>query len=119
MNLDYPYHFDRSGRTALTDDDDHVRDMIEEFLFTSSGERVMRPEFGSGLLQMMFAPNSPEVGAALQANVQAGLQRWLGDIVEIRDLAVESTDSVLRVRLTYTVRQTNDTRTRVFERSLV
>lgn len=119
MNLDYPYHFDRSGRTAVTDDDDHVRDMIEEFLFTSSGERVMRPEFGSGLLQMLFAPNSPEVAAALQSNVQAGLQRWLGDILEIRDLGVESTDSMLRVRLTYTVRRTNDTRTRIFERSLV
>ena len=119
MNLDYPYHFDRSGRTAVTDDDDHVRDMIEQFLFTSSGERVMRPEFGSGLLQMLFAPNSPEVAAALQANVQAGLQRWLGDVIEIRDLTAESTDSVLRVRLTYTVRRTNETRTRVFERTLI
>lgn len=119
MNVDYPYHFDRSGRTALAGDDDHVRDMIEQFLFTSSGERVMRPEFGSGLLQMVFAPNSPEVAAALQSNVQAGLQRWLGDVIEVRDLNVESTDSVLRVRLVYTVRRTNDTRTRVFERALV
>jgi phage baseplate assembly protein W len=119
MNIDYPYHFDRQGRTALTDDDEHIRDLIEQFLFTSSGERVMRPEFGSGLLQMMFAPNSPEVAAALQFNVQAGLQRWLGDLVEIRDLEVESLESVLRVQLIYTVRRTNESRTRVFERSLV
>jgi len=119
MNIDHPYHFDSGGRTALTDDDDHVRDLIEQYLFTSAGERVMLPEFGSGLLQMIFAPNSPEVAAALQFNVQAGLQRWLGDVIEVRDLSIESVDSQLRVKLVYTVRRTNETRTRVFERSLV
>jgi uncharacterized protein len=119
MNIDYPYHFDPSGRTALTGDDDHVRDMIEQFLFTSSGERVMRPEFGSGLLNMIYAPNSPEVASALQFNVQAGLQRWLGDVIEVRSLEVESVDSVLRVTVVYAIRRSNETRTRVFERSLI
>ena len=65
MNIDFPFHFDNRGRTAATDDDDHIRDMIEEFLFTNPGERVNRPDFGSGLLQMVFAPNSPELAAAL------------------------------------------------------
>jgi uncharacterized protein len=119
MNIDYPYHFDQNGRTALTSDDEHVRDMIEQFLFTSSGERVMRPEFGSGLLNMIYAPNSPEVASALQFNVQAGLQRWLGDVIEIRDLQVESDDGALRVTVVYTIRRTNQKRTRVFERSLI
>lgn len=119
MNIDYPYHFDPGGQTALTGDEDHVRDMIEQFLFTSSGERVMRPEFGSGLQNMVHAPNSTEVGSALQFNVQAGLQRWLGDVIEIRDLEVENIDSVLRVRITYAIRPSNQSRTRVFERSLV
>lgn len=119
MNVDYPYHFDSSGRTALTGDDDHIRDMIEQFLFTSSGERVMIPEFGSGLLNMVHGPNSPEVASALQFNVQAGLQRWLGDVIEVRNLEVESIESVLRVRITYAIRRTDETRTRVFERSLI
>ncbi len=119
MNIDYPYHFDRNGRTAQTGDDEHIRDMIEQFLFTSSGERVMRPEFGSGLLNMIFAPNSPEVASALQFNVQAGLQRWLGDLIEVRDLQVESVDSLLRVTIVYLIRRSNQTRTRVFERSLI
>ena len=71
MNIDYPYHFERNGRTgalsaAPDEDDDPVRDMIEQFLFTSAGERVMRPEFGSGLLQMIFAPNSPDEGSLLR-----------------------------------------------------
>lgn len=119
MNIAYPYHFDPGGRTALSTDEDHIRQMIEQFLFTSSGERVMRPEFGSGLLNMIFAPNSPEVASALQFNVQAGLQRWLGDLIEVRDLQVESEESLLRVRVVYSLRRTNETRTGVFERSLV
>lgn len=119
MNVDHPYGFDTRGRTSLADETDHIEDMIEEFLFTAAGERVMLPEFGSGLLQMLFAPNSPEVAAALQFGVQAGLQRWLGDLIEVRDLTAESDEAALRVRLVYSVRRTQETRTRVFERRLV
>ena len=74
MNIDYPFHFDGRGRTAVADFEDHIRDMIEQFLFTYPGERVNRPDFGSGLLQMVFAPNSPELAAALQLTIQAGLR---------------------------------------------
>ena len=43
MNIDFPFHFDNRGRTAPTGDDDHIRDLIEQLLFTSPGERVNRP----------------------------------------------------------------------------
>jgi hypothetical protein len=119
MNLDYPFHFDGRGRSALAGDDDHICDMIEEFLFTSPGERVNRPDFGSGLLQMVFQPNSPELAAALQQTVQAGLQRWLGDLIEVRDLQVTSEDTKLSVFLQYVVRPTGEARTGVFTRSSV
>ncbi len=119
MNIKYPYGFDLRGRTALADEAEHIEEMVEQFLFTAAGERVMLPEFGSGLMQLIFAPNSPEVAAALQFTVQGGLQRWLGDLIEIRDLNVESQESVLRVRLVYAIRHTQETRTRVFERSLI
>jgi uncharacterized protein len=119
MNIDYPYRFDGRGRTGLTDDDDHIRDMIEQFLFTEPGERVNRPDFGSGLLQLVFAPNSPELAAAVQHIIQAGLQRWLGDVVTIHELAVSSEDATLRVELAYLVTRTEEARTAVFERSAV
>lgn len=118
-SIDYPFHFDSRGRTALTGDDDHICDMIEQFLFTSPGERVNRPDFGSGLLQMIFAPNSPEVAAALQHTVLAGLQRWLGDLIEVRDLAVTSEEATLRVSIQYVVRRTGEAHTGTFERSSV
>jgi len=117
MNIDFPFHFDHRGRTASTDDDDHIRDLIEQFLLTSPGERVNRPEFGSGLLQMVFAPNSPELAATLQFTIQAGLQQWLGDLIEVQQLEVTSEDAQLRITLQYLVRRTQQTRTATFARS--
>ncbi|MEN3335365.1 MAG: uncharacterized protein V7641_4730, partial [Blastocatellia bacterium] len=83
-------------------------------LFTSPGERVNRPSFGSGLLQMVFAPNSPELAAALQFTVQAALQQWLGDLIQVQQLEVTSEDSALRVTLNYAVLRTGEQRTASF-----
>jgi len=116
VNIDFPFHFDERGRTASTDDDDHIRDMIEQLIFTSPGERVNRPDFGSGLLQMVFAPNSPELAAALQFTLQAALDRWLGDVIEVRQLEVTSEDATLSVDIAYTVRRTGETRQATFTR---
>jgi phage baseplate assembly protein W len=110
MNIDYPFHFDHRGRTALTDDDDHIRDMIEQFLFTNTGERVNRPDFGSGILQLVFAPNSPELASTLQFTLQAGLQQWLGDLIEVLKLEVTSLEATIQVEVQYLVRRTQEVR---------
>ena len=118
MNIDFPFRFDKRGRTATTDDGDHIRDMIEEFLFTNPGERVNRPDYGSGLLQMVFAPNSPEIASALQFTIQAGLQRWLGDVIVAQKVEVTSEDSTLRVLVQYVVRSTNQTQSATFTQTV-
>ena len=116
MNIDFPFRFDSRGRTAATGDNDHIRDMIEQLIFTNPGERVNRPEFGSGLLQLVFAPNSPELAATLQFSLQAALQRWLGDLIELQELEVTSEGASLRVLVQYVVRRTGEPRTELFER---
>lgn len=118
MNIDFPFHFDSRGRTAGAGDDDHIRDMIEQLLFTNPGERVNRPDFGSGLLQLVFAPNSPELAATLQFTMQAALQQWLGDVIEVQALEVTSQDSQLRVALQYLVRRTSQTQVAQFTRAV-
>jgi len=118
MNVDFPFHFDNRGRTAETDDDDHIRDMIEQFLFTNSGERVNRPDFGSGLLQLVFAPNSPELAATVQFTIQAGLQRWLSDVILVQKVEVTSEDSTLRAVIQYVVNRTNQTQTITFTQNV-
>ena len=114
MNIAFPFHFDARGRTAPTDDNDHLRDMIEEFLFTNPGERVNRRDFGAGLLQLVFAPNSPELAAALQFTIQAGLQRWLGDLIMVQKVVVTCVDSTLQVLVQYVVKSTGAQQSQTF-----
>jgi hypothetical protein len=118
MNIDFPFHFDARGRTAECDDAAHVRDMLEQLLFTNPGERVNRPEFGSGLMQLIFAPNSPELAAALQFTMRAAVQQWLGDVLDLQGLDVASDDAVLRITVRYALRRTGETRTETIERRL-
>jgi phage baseplate assembly protein W len=108
MNIGFPWGIDGRGRTAATLDNDHVRQMIEQLLFTQAGERVNRPDFGSGVLQLVFAPNSSELASALQFTMQAALHQWLGDVIDVERLDVESEEASLRVSLTYTVRRSNE-----------
>ena len=106
MQIDYPFQFDGRGRTAETTDDDHIRDLIEQVLFTAPGERVNRPTFGCGLAQLVFTPNSDELAAATQYLVHGALQQWLGDLIQVEDVLVENVDVKLRVSVQYVVRRT-------------
>jgi phage baseplate assembly protein W len=107
VNIEYPFRFDPRGRTASVSDERHIRDMIEQLLFTSPGERVNRPDFGSGVMQLVFSPNSPELAAALKFTVQAELQKWLGDLIQVQALQVSSVDATLTIDLRYSIRSTN------------
>ena len=116
MNVDFPYHFDSRGRTAEADYDAHIRDLIEQVLFTAPGERVNRPDFGSGLLRLVFAPNSAEMAATTQYLVQGSLQQFLGDLIQVDAVNVEHEDSTLRVTVRYLVRRTRTVETAEYSR---
>jgi len=116
MNVNFPFSFDGRGRTAETDDDGYIRDLIEQVLFTAPGERVNRPEFGAGLLRLAFAPNSDELATATQFLVQASLQQWLGDLIEVNQIEVQNDDANLFVTVGYTVRRTQERQVAQFNR---
>jgi len=116
MNLDYPFRLDPRGRLAVATDDEHIRDMIEQILFTAPGERVNRPNFGSGVMQLVFAPNSEALAATTQMTVRAALQQWLGDLIEVADVAVTAQDSTLEVRVQYVIRRTGEVQAAQFVR---
>jgi phage baseplate assembly protein W len=117
MNIDFPFQFDARGRTAACDDAAHVRDMLEQLLFTNAGERVNRPEFGSGLLHLVFAANSPELAAALQFTTRAAIQQWLGDVLDLQLLEVTSDNATLSIEIRYATRRTGEVRDVTFVRS--
>jgi phage baseplate assembly protein W len=118
MNIDFPFRFDGCGRTADADADDHIRALIQQVLFTSPGERVNRPDFGSGLMQLVFAPNSDELAAATQFLVQGALQQWLGDLIQVEAVQMESEEATLQVTVQYLVRRTQQRQVARFTRGM-
>ncbi len=118
MQIGYPYHVDGRGRSAGATEDAHIREMIEQVLFTAPGERVNRPDFGTGLLQLVFAPNSPELAAATEFTVQGALQRWLGDVIQVEAVKVKSVESSLEVIVRYRVQRTQEQQVASFSREV-
>jgi uncharacterized protein len=111
MHVDFPWTYDTRGRTAETGLNDHVRDMLELLIFTDAGERVNRPDFGCGLRQLVFSPNSPELAAALQFTMQAAIQRELRDVLSLESLSVTSEEASLHVVVNYIVLRTGEAAT--------
>lgn len=114
MNLNFPFKFDGRGRTQEATLQDYVKQLVEQVLFTSPGERVNLPDFGSGLLQLTFAPNSVEMAASTQFTVQAALQKWLGSHVKVQSVVASAQDAVLTVTVTYTPVNTEVTQVQTF-----
>lgn len=102
MDINFPYQVAINGRTATTDRAEHIRDLIKQVLFTSPGERVNRPTFGSGLNQLVFEPNNAELISTVQFLVNGALQQWLSEIIEVGDVNIEVTDSSLSIHINYT-----------------
>jgi phage baseplate assembly protein W len=118
MNITFPFRVDGRGRTATTDDDEHIREMIEQLLFTNPGERVNRPDLGSGLLQTVFQPNSVALAAALQFTLQGALQQALGDLIQLQGVQVDASDSTLTVTVEYLVRRRQQAQTAQFTQEI-
>ena len=117
-NVDFPYHVDGRGRTADTGADDHLRDLIEQVLFTAPGERVMRPDFGSGLLGLVFEPGGPELVATTQHLVQGSLQQELGNLIAVESVEVDQSEGAFTVSVAYVALQTQQRTSATFTRSV-
>ena len=113
--LDFPFHFDGSGRTARTSEAEHIRDLIEQVLLTAPGERVMRPDFGAGLLALVFEPNSSPLAATTQFLVQTALQQHLSHLIAVQDITVENVDAALQVTVRYAVLSDQSVRSATFQ----
>jgi len=103
---DHPLHLDNRGRTATVDRPGYLRDLVAQVLFTAPGERVMRPDFGAGVMQLLFEPTGIEVAATARLLIQSSLQQWLGDIIDVRQVEVVSEDSTISVLVAFAERRT-------------
>ena len=116
--IDFPFHAGPLGGTAPVDEDAHIRQLIEQVIFTAPGERVNRPTFGSGIQRLLFGPISDPVVSAAHMAVQGALQQWLGDRVAVQDVTVEARDSTITVTVSYRRASSSQAQTAQFSREL-
>lgn len=85
----YPFRIDPvSGQAQQIPYATHVDQMIRQVLLTAPGERVDLPQFGCGLRQLLFAPDSDALQATAQLTVQRALNQWLADQIQVINVAV-------------------------------
>jgi hypothetical protein len=118
LNINYPFFIDGRGRVAEADLNDHIRQLIEQVLFTNPGERVNRPDFGSGIQQYIFAPNSSDLASAAQVLVKSALEQWLGDLIQLEAVEVSSIDSQLGITIQYLIRRNQQRQVTEFTREI-
>lgn len=114
-----PWQIDQSGRTALADPNQRLRNMIEQVLFTAPGERVNRPTFGSGLRQFVFAPSSDEMAMAVEFTIQSALLEWMGDRIQVEQVDVTADDATVRITIAFVVLADQQRQSETFVRSLL
>ena len=111
-SIRYPFSIDKKSRTFAEEPDyrEHVEQMIKQVLFTSPGERINRPDFGCGLRNMVFAPNS-EVSANLtQVMIVQSLEKWIGTLIQVIDVKANANNEKLEVSIIYILRARQERR---------
>lgn len=117
MEIDFPFHVDKqTANVACASYARHVRQMVEQLLFTTPGERVNRPQFGCGVLDLVFAPDDGETATVNSALIQASIERWLGTRIKLITLDLQAEDAGLTITIEYILLYTGHRAREVFRR---
>ena len=110
-----PLRTDATGSIALVSHEREIEESIRLILSTGYGERPMRPAFGCGIHDYVFASADGATAAGIAYEVRSSLERWEPRI-EVADVAVspQPTEGLLYVDVRYRIKETNDPRNLVF-----
>lgn len=112
----WPLGVDHTGSIALTDGPQDLDRSIRIVLLTAPGERVMRPEFGCKIWDLLFEPVTPNLLGLITVAVREAIARWEPRVVveEVTPVVDENDGALVRINVTYLVRSTNDRRNLVY-----
>jgi len=112
----FPPHLDHRGQIALVGDAEEIEQAIRIVLNTAPGQRVMRPEFGCRLHELVFAPNNGQTAGLAERYVREALGRWEPRIALEKVLAESDPDDRARLIITvqYRIKATHASRSLVY-----
>ncbi len=94
---------------ALASDEEKISESIRIIIGTAPGERLMRPDFGCGIHDYVFAPNNVRTAGLIRYHVEEALNRWEPRI-DLQDVSVEpgaDDPAVILISITYRVKSTD------------
>lgn len=111
-DIAYPFNIDPGLRQAAVAPSygRHIDQLVRQVLFTNPGERINRPDFGCGLRNMVFGPNSDAIASLLQVTVIQALDKWLGTLIAVDEVKAKADRETLQVHVAYIVKQTGERR---------
>jgi phage baseplate assembly protein W len=98
----FPFSVDGRGGIRGSGGDEAIRGKIIQVLFTAPGERVLLPEFGCGLFNLVFEPNNDILAAAMEFTITQALARWLADDILVDTVSVNPQQETVSVEIAYT-----------------
>lgn len=114
--LAFPMRTDPTGSVALVSREREIEEAIRLVLGTAFGERPMRPDFGCGIHDYVFAPADATTAGLIAYEVRHSLARWEPriDVADVMVRVDEADRATLFVDIRYSVRGTNSPRNLVF-----
>jgi uncharacterized protein len=106
----FPVRRDAGGAVALASDEELVAQSIWLILATAPGERVQRPDFGCGMHELVFAPNTATTAGRVADAVRDALMRFEPrvDVLEVSTSTPPGRPTVLLIEIGYRIRATNN-----------
>jgi phage baseplate assembly protein W len=89
--------------------EDKIRQSLALILSTAPGERLMRPEFGCGIYELVFMPNTAALRGMVQEQVREAIVQWEPrvNVVDVRVQSAPDAPNYLLIRIDYQVRSNN------------
>jgi hypothetical protein len=112
----FPFFLTDRNQIALVEDDEDIRQAIYIILFTAPGERVMRPDFGCAIHDMVFSPANDETAAVIERMVTEALTRW-EPRVNLRQVIASpgrGNDGEILIDIEYEIKATHDIHSMVY-----
>lgn len=115
--LGFPLGIDsESGKFRVADDEELIKESILIILGTAKGERVMRPEFGCGIQELLFAPNNTVTATLMDVYIREALLKWEPriEVISVHATPDENDDSRLNIEIGYRIKSTNSKKNLVY-----
>jgi uncharacterized protein len=116
ITMGFPFSVAPTGRTRTPTAEERISELLEMLLYTIPGERVMRPDLGTPVTELLFEGVTDALSVALRVAIHGALTQYLAGIVDVREVDVTTEDSTIDIAIAFAAFGEAESKTIVFRR---